>query len=168
MRFQLNALRVSLTVAAAGFIVPFTAQATDTTTSLPVAATVVSTCVVAATPLVFGNYTSTAATDTQAESKLVVVCTPGAAYDVALNAGQNSNDVTTRQLAGATPGAVLNYGIYRDATRSQNWGDTAGSDTVTSTGTGTDQVLSVYGSIPAQQAAAIGAYTDVVTVTVSY
>ncbi|MGH8631591.1 MAG: hypothetical protein ACREU7_12630, partial [Burkholderiales bacterium] len=74
MRFQLNALRVSFAVAAAGLISPIVTQAAtgQTQTSLPVAATVVSTCVVAATPLVFGNYSSTTATDTEAESKIVV------------------------------------------------------------------------------------------------
>lgn len=169
MRFHLNALRVSLTVAAASLVGPIGAQAASTTTTLPVAATVVSTCVVAATPLVFGNYSSTTATATEADSRIVVLCTPGAVYDVALDAGQNSNDVTARKLAGAGPGSdTLDYAIFRDAGRAQNWGTTPGSDTVTGTGTGADQVHTVYGSIPAQQAAAIGAYSDVVTVTVSY
>lgn len=167
MRFQLNALRVSFAVAAAG-LMPLSSHAANATATLPVAATVVSTCVVAATPLVFGNYSSTTAADTEAESKVVVACTPGTAYDVALDAGQNSSSVSDRKLAGPTAGATLAYGLYRDANHSQNWGNTPGSDTITGTGDGDEQAISVYGNIPQGQVAPVGAYTDVVTVTVSY
>jgi len=167
MSLHHRALRASLTAGVAAFAVHGTSVvAAEGTTSMPVVATVVSACVVAATPLAFGNYTSTTAPDTDSESRLVVVCTPGATYKVGLGGGQ-SQDVDNRKMAGADEGDVLGYSLSKDAAHTENWGNT-GADMVDGTGTGTDQVLTVYGRIPAGQAVAVGGYTDVVTVTVSY
>jgi spore coat protein U-like protein len=49
-----------------------------------------------------------------------------------------------------------------------NWGQTVGTDTVSSTGTGAVQSFTVYGQVPAQSTPAPGAYSDTITVTVTY
>jgi spore coat protein U-like protein len=64
----------------------------------------------------------------------------------------------------------LTYQLYSDAARTMIWGDgTAGTVTVSahvaSNGT---QNNTVYGRIPALQGVRPGAYTDTITVTVTY
>ncbi|MFX5809037.1 spore coat protein U domain-containing protein, partial [Acinetobacter baumannii] len=55
-----------------------------------------------------------------------------------------------------------------DSARSNNWGSTIGTDTVTGTGSGLTQTLTVYGQIAAAQTPLAGAYSDTVTVTLTY
>lgn len=170
MKLHQHALRAGLAMGTIALTLQTTAAgaAGATVAVMPVVATVVSTCVAVATPLVFGNYASTTADPTDADARVTVNCTPGAAYEVGLNAGQNSTDVNARMLKGAGPTDLLGYMIFSDAARSQVWGDTAGTNTVSGSGLGAEQVINVYGRLPAQQVAPLGAYNDVVTVTVSY
>ncbi|HSW13518.1 MAG TPA: spore coat U domain-containing protein [Solimonas sp.] len=169
MKLHHTGLRASLAMTAIALAAQSTTAAADSTTAtMPVAATVIATCVTVATPLVFGNYSAAGADPTDADARVTVTCTPGAAYEVALNAGQNSADASARKLKGAGDSDFLDYSIYSDASRTQVWGDTSGVNTVSGSGLGAEQVLSVYGRMPAQQASPLGAYVDVVTVTVSY
>ena len=47
-------------------------------------------------------------------------------------------------------------------------GNTIGIDTVSATGTGMTQSLSIYGRVPPQATPRPGAYADTVTMTVTY
>ena len=70
---------------------------------------------------------------------------------------------------------VLNYNLYSNSTRTTVWGDGTGS---TQTVLGSNQVkpatptftdnFTVYGSVPALQDAAVGAYSDNITITLTY
>jgi spore coat protein U-like protein len=62
----------------------------------------------------------------------------------------------------------INYALYRDSARTANWGNTVGTDTVSGTGTGANQSLTVYGRVPAQTTPVAGTYTDTIVVTVTY
>jgi spore coat protein U-like protein len=64
--------------------------------------------------------------------------------------------------------ALVNYRLYRDAGRTQNWGNSIGTDTLAGTGNGAAQAITVYGRVPAQSTPAAGTYTDTVAVTVTY
>ena len=59
--------------------------------------------------------------------------------------------------------------MYRNAARTERWGNVPGTDTVPGVGTGeaNPQTVTVYGRVPAQSAPA-GTYIDVVTVTLTY
>jgi len=63
---------------------------------------------------------------------------------------------------------LLSYSLYEDSGHTTVWGQTIGTNTVTGTGTGLPVTQTVYGQIPAQQAMPVGAYTDTITVTVTY
>jgi spore coat protein U-like protein len=65
-------------------------------------------------------------------------------------------------------GATVGYALYSNAGRTTNWGNTVGTDTVSGTGNGTGQALTVYGRVPPQSTPAPGAYSDTITVTVTY
>lgn len=91
----------------------------------------------------------------------------GTPYNVTLNAGQNSGagGVADRNMTNGT--ALLPYQLYRDPGRSEVWGNTVPTDTVTGTGTGAVQTIPVYGRVPSANVPA-GSYLDVVTATVVY
>jgi spore coat protein U-like protein len=147
-------------------LLPTAAMAATTTTTMAVSATVISACIVAATPMAFGNYDPTSATATTSTSVISVTCTSAAPYNVGLDKGANGSSVTARLLkVGAN---TLPYSLYSDASRTVNWGNTVGTDTVTGTGSGILQNVTVYGRIPAGATVPAGAYTDTVTVTVTY
>lgn len=136
-----------------------------TNTTFSVTSTVLSACTVSATNLAFGSYTLT---QLDATSTVNVICTFGTAYDVGLNAGTGSGaTVATRKMTGPSS-QTLNYTLYKEAARTTVWGDTVGADTVTGTGAGTPQALTVYGRAPGSQASGVGLYTDTITVTVTY
>ena len=141
------------------------AAAATASNSFGVTATVQATCTVAATTLSFGSYTGTAANATSAVS---VTCTNATPYTVGLSAGVASGaTVTARKMTGPASG-LLSYSLFSDPSRTLNWGQTVGSDTVTGTGNGAVQALTVYGQTPAGQYLAPGTYTDTITATITY
>ncbi len=159
-----------LTLAVTAFAIasPDSAQAATTTTTIAVTATVQPSCTVSATALAFGSYNPLSATPLDGTSTITVNCTTGTVYTVGLNAGTTGGaTVTTRQML--LSANALNYTLYRDSGRTNNWGNTPGTDTPASaTATTSAASLTVYGRIPALQNVPAGAYTDTVTVTVNY
>jgi spore coat protein U-like protein len=143
------------------------------TTTFGVSASVVSNCLVSATALAFGNY-APGQGDVDQTSSVSVRCTSGQSFNVGLNAGATVGaTVTTRAMLNGTN--QLAYGLYTNVARTTNWGNTVGTDTQTGTGAGfaaaNAQAFTVHGRVPdsaANQAAPVGAYTDTVTVTVTY
>lgn len=125
-----------------------------------------STCiVVSASDLNFGN-AGVLSANIDSTSTISVQCTTTTPYTIGLNQGVNGGSVTTRQMAGS--GGLINYSIFRDAGRVQNWGTTAGTDTVAGVGNGAAQNYTVYGRVPPQTTPAPALYTDTITVTVTY
>lgn len=141
--------------------------AATSTTTFQVTATVLSTCVLAATPLVFGNYDPNAGTALDINSTITATCTIGTPYDIGLDAGTAAGaTVTTRQM---TNGAnALNYALYSDSARTLNWGQTIGTDTVSGTGGVIPVIHTVYGRIPPGQNVPALLYTDTITATITF
>jgi spore coat protein U-like protein len=141
------------------------AQAATATATMPVSATVLAACLVVALPLAFGNYTGA---QNDAQSTITVTCTPGTTYNVRLDAGTATGATVTSRAMTFNTTNTLGYAIYRNAGRTQNWGQTDNTDTVQGTGSGLPQLLPVYGRIPANEFAANGLYADQIGVTVAY
>ena len=154
-----------LSVATGVALMPTLASAATATTTFLVTTTVLNTCIVAAAPLAFGNYDPTSGTDTDATNAISVTCTSTAPYNIGLDKGTNGTSVTARLMKLSS---TLTYSLYSNAGRTTNWGNTVGTDTVTGTGTGILQTYTVYGRSPHGAAVPAGAYTDTVTVTVTY
>ncbi len=129
--------------------------------ALPAAA---ATCTVSATAVAFGNYTGAIVDVT---GTITVNCSRGAAYDVGLNAGTATGATITNRSMTGPAGALLGYGLYSNSTHTTNWGNTAATNWVTGTGSGANQVITVYAQLPAGRYVAPGSYTDTITVTVS-
>lgn len=167
-----NSKRLLVVASAAAILVSTSlvpaAHASSTATALmPVTATVLSACGVVAAPLVFGNYDPTSASALTANTSVLVTCTFGTPYNVGLSQGLGTGaTITNRKMMSGSN--TLTYQLFKDAAFSLNWGQTIGTDTAIGTGTSLPQSLTVYGRIPASQAAPQGLYADTVTVTVTY
>lgn len=140
-------------------------EAATATTTFSVTATVTATCLISATSLAFGSYTGALATATATVS---VTCTNTTPYNVGLDPGTSSGATATARKMTGPSGALLGYGLYQDSAHSIVWGNTVGTNTVTGTGNGSAQALTVYGQVPAGQYVTPGAYTDTITATVTY
>lgn len=140
------------------------AVAGNTTTTMLVSATVLTTCLVVATPLAFGVYSGAQADST---ATITVTCTATSPWNIGLDPGTASGaTVSTRAMQFGSES--LNYGLYRDASRSLNWGQTIGTDTLAGTGTGLPQINTVYGRVPAGQYPSPGVYLDTITATLTF
>jgi len=137
-------------------------------TSFTVSAMVASNCLVSATSLDFGSEGVLSA-NVDATNSVDIRCTPGTAWAAALGAGNGvGGTIALRRMTGPA-GARLDYTIYRNAGRTEVWGDgTSGTFTMTGSGTGSIQANTSYGRVPAQTTPAPGAYADTIIVTVTY
>lgn len=144
------------------------ASAATATTTFQVTATVISSCLVSATNLAFGNYDPLAAGPTDGASTVTVQCTLLTPFTIGLNAGTGTGaTVAARKMTKG--GDTLTYSLYQDVTRTTTvWGNTPGTDTVASAGTGIAVAFPVYGRIPAAQSVNTGSYADTITVTVNF
>jgi spore coat protein U domain-containing protein, fimbrial subunit CupE1/2/3/6 len=129
-----------------------------------VSATVTSQCSVSASTLDFGTVGVLLA-NTDGTSSLTVQCASGVAYQVGLDNGQHASG-TTRRMQG--PGGLVAYELYRNTARTQRWGTTLNTDTVSGSGSGSNQALTVFGRVPTQTTPSAGTYNDTITVTVTY
>jgi spore coat protein U-like protein len=144
---------------------PIPALAVIATNTFGVSANVPASCLITATALAFGNYTGA---QTDSASTLSVTCTNTTTYSVGLGAGTSGGTATARQMAGPNTGLFLFYGLFSDAARTINWGDTGGTGIAIGTGTGATQTITVFGRVSAGQLVAPGAYADTITATVTY
>ena len=140
-------------------------RAATATATMAVSATVLSTCLITATALPFGNYTGVL---TNVSTSVVVTCTTGTTYNVGLDPGQATGATTTTRKMKGTLGGLLSYSLYQDSGHSTNWGNVVGTDTKSGTGSGVAQTLTVYGQVTANQYVAPDAYSDLITATITY
>ena len=143
--------------------------AVTSTGVLPISATVIDSCIVAATPIAFGSYNSTSAAPLDISGTVTTLCSNGTSYGVSMNAGTGVGATLTTRKMTAISGTTLNYGTFTDAAHTSTWGDgTGGTATVTGIGTGLPQVANAYGRVFPGQTSSTGAYADTITVTVTY
>jgi spore coat protein U-like protein len=148
-KFTKLVLAAALTVGAAA------AQAQTATTTFTVSADVQESCSVAATNLVFGNYLATAGAPLDTTSTITVTCTNGATYGVDVGATPMNRNMTG-------PGGNLTYGMFNEVGRTTEFAVSGAS------GSGSAQAYTVFGRVPAGQFVTAGAYSALVTVTVTY
>ncbi len=137
-------------------------------TTFTVSATVASNCLVSATTLDFGS-TGVLNANVDSTNTISVTCTNGTPWNASLSAGSGvGGTVALRKMTGPG-GATIDYTIYRNAGRTEVWGDgTSGTFTLSGTGTGLAQAQTGYGRVPAQSTPAAATYTDTVVVTITY
>lgn len=143
------------------------ADAATVTNTFQVRITLTNACDVtttAPTTLDFGSHGLLSANVDQT-STITVTCTSGAAYNIGLDGG-GAADINARVMANGTD--HVGYQLYQPSGYTTVWGNTVGTDTVSSTGTGTAQTFTVNGRVPPQTTPPAATYTDTITVTVTY
>lgn len=151
---------LALMIMAAG---PAQAQTTDTDT-LTVTATVKSGCQLTGGTMAFGDYVSGQTTDLDVSGSINYANCAVGTLTFALDGGTNGN-VSDRKMKSG--GNTLNYQLFRNSTRTANWGTGGDSQQVQLLVAGGGS-LAVYGRIPKSQAAAAGSYSDTVTITLTF
>lgn len=174
MRHSKSIRLASVTLVLAGMGIAPASMAATATGSMLVTASVFSTCAVVATPIVFGSYTQA---QLDASALITVTCTPDIGiYNVGLNKGQGASATTTTRHLSSLAADALNYSLYRDSGRTQNWGEVLNTDTLSSALATTTllavKTFTVYGRIPAAQpvngSIAGLLYSDTIQVSVNY
>ena len=138
-------------------------------------------CTVTASGVVFGVYDPVVASPDDSTGTITVRCVytgPGGAdstnYSVTLSPGGGLGFAPRKLSAGA---ATLDYNLYRDAGRTQVWGNGTGGTTIITgnikvgPGAGNNTKTAnhiVYGRIPAQQDPNSGNYSDSILVTLTF
>ncbi len=97
-----------------------------------------------------------------------VQCTNSTPYTVALSAGGGSGATVAGRKMTSAANDTVTYALYRDASRTQIWGVTQNVDTASGTGNGGVQTYTAYGRVAAQATPAMGSYSDLVSVTITY
>jgi len=147
------------------------AQAATRTDGFQVSATVSGNCLITAQDMNFGSFELTDTTDQRTTSDILVRCTNGTTYGIALSAG--SGTFATRTLVNGSNSIA--YNLYTDATLASVWGDDSGTTDIV-TGTGNGMGISnlithkVHGQILGSEnlGARPGTYTSTITATITY
>jgi spore coat protein U-like protein len=135
-------------------------------------------CSVSAPNVSFGSYDVFAGSQITSTTTISVTCTlTGNAtttvnYAIALSPGLSNTFVQRTMKSGAN---ALGYNLYSNSTRTTVWGDgsgaaptVSGSMTLTKSARTNTDSPTAYGSVPALQDVGVGAYSDSITITVSY
>jgi len=92
-------------------------------------------------------------------------CPKGTDWQVGLDDGRHFNG-EFRGMAG--PGGVIAYDLYRNAGRTQRWGDLLSGEYSDGKGKEGVETLTIYGRVPVQPTPAQGFYSDTITITLVF
>jgi len=123
-------------------------------------------CSAYASSIVFGTYDLITV---QVTGTITVTCTSGAAFHIGLNAGNTPGaTITNREMFGGQGGQnTLAYQLFSDPGYTINWGNSAGTNWVSGTGTGGAQTFTIYAQVPSKQNTPSGSYTDTITASIT-
>lgn len=163
-------------LAIAAFAFVGVASAATATNTFNVKMTVASVCAIktAPTDIDFGTLAAGAVV-APGSTSIVVNCSKGTTYNVGLTPASGST-AGLGSMIGPLPSTPIPYQLHQTTAAGAVWGNVVGTNTLTGTGLG-------MGNVPAQQTAftafatvaagatdtvTLGAYTELVTVTVTY
>ncbi|MDB5986022.1 MAG: spore Coat Protein domain protein [Nevskia sp.] len=154
-------------------LISISANASTATNTFLVQITLTASCAVSASTLNFGSSVGVLTTAVSNTTTVSVTCSNTTPYNVGLDAGTVSGSlVANRLMAGTTAGntgTTLQFQLCSDGTACNTvWGNTVGTNTVSGTGTGAAQALTVYGKVPIQTTPKPDLYQTTITATVTY
>ena len=139
------------------------------TSTFDVTLKIIADCIISANPLDFGQSQGVLQTAVTANTTLNVTCTATTPYNVGLNAGTGTGSSTSARLMSGTAGNSSTVGFnLKQTSGGANWGNTQGTDTLSGTGSGVVQNLTVYGQVPAQATPQPDTYKSTITATVYF
>lgn len=148
---------------------------TDISGTFPfsVSATVTKYCEVSALDMDFGAIDALATGPVTQTTNITTRCTKDTPYQIALEPGGTptptggSGTLRSASTLLSNPDTYVSYGLFRNASFTQPWGNAPGSNTSSQTGSGINQITTVYGRISNVNVIP-DTYSDTVTVKVSY
>lgn len=143
------------------------AHAAEETAQFQVRMVIEESCTISSAPtdIDFLTHTRSTGTPVTATGTLSVNCSEGTPYQIGLDSGIHSESAGERRMSNGS--VLVPYNLYQDATRTNRWGNTEGTDMKSAVGTATDQDHTVFGEVPSTNFPA-GTYTDTVTARVVY
>jgi spore coat protein U-like protein len=143
-------------------------------------ASAVITCTFTSVPgVAIGVYQDFATTATPGTGSVTVQCTHTGGgsnnvnFVIAIGTSANTGQVNTRAMKNTANTDLLTYNLYRDVAHTQIWGNTVGTNTLSTpltaiaTNTSKSASVTIYALVPALQSASAGSYTDSVSITVT-
>lgn len=132
-------------------------------------------CTAASTSIAFGQYDPQSSSTIDNAGSITVTCQATISllilYNVQLSTGVSGAYSQRKMLNGTAP---MNYQIYTNAARTTVWGDGTSSTQYITDGYllqvigPVSKSYNVYGRIPGSQNVKAGAYTDTVTILITY
>jgi spore coat protein U-like protein len=126
-------------------------------------------CSISATGVNFGTYDPSAGSPNDSTGSVTYRCNRRDPITIFLSRG-NAPTFAPRQMRNGVE--IMNYNLYRDATRTTIWGDGTGGTSVffDPAPPGRDErvTISIFGRIPPGQDVASGTYSDNITATVNW
>lgn len=113
-----------------------------------------------------GNQTIDAQTTGAGNGSIVMECSNGTTFTIALDNGQHYASSTRSMVNAGDPSVLLNYTLYQNVARTVPW---TNSSPLTGTASGAPTTFPVYGRIPPGQAGiTAGTYNDTIQVVISW
>jgi spore coat protein U-like protein len=139
------------------------------TSAFDVTLKIIADCTIAANALDFGQSQGVLATAVNVNTTLNITCTNTTPYNIGLNAGTGTGSTTASRLMSGTGAntSTVAFNLFQ-ASGATNWGNTQGTDTKSGVGSGTSQVHTVYGQVPAQATPQPDTYKSTITATVYF
>jgi spore coat protein U-like protein len=126
-------------------------------------------CTISVTSVAFGSYNVFTSTAIDSAGTVTYRCNSTAAnISIALSKGSSSS-FSPRTLRKG--GETLNYNLYRNAARTNIWGDGTGGTSVYTRANppnNSNVNLTIYGRIPALQDVSAGNYSDTVSAVINF
>jgi spore coat protein U-like protein len=139
------------------------------TAGMPVRIEIVASCIVSASDLNFGAYSSKDSATLLGQTTVQLQCGAQTTAEVSLDAGSGPGGNTSRRRMEQDAGQDrLDYDLFQDAGRTVHWGDRSGVDTLEVQTAGVPLAIPVYGQVPGGQRVRDGTYSDTITVRVVY
>jgi spore coat protein U-like protein len=133
----------------------------------------ITSCSIGSAVITFSSYDTVAKAQVDAIGSITISCTGrGNTHNFVINAtGGNTNSCTSRSMRRTAGTATLNYQVYRNSTRSNEWCDSTKALTFSFSfgfnGSTETVTIPVYGRIAAtQNPSAAGPYTDTLSISV--
>lgn len=113
-----------------------------------------------------GNQTIDAQTTGAGNGSIVMECSNGTTFTIALDNGQHYASSTRSMVNAGNPAVLLNYALYQNVARTVPW---TNSSPLSGTASGAPATFPVYGRIPpGQTGITAGTYNDTIQVVISW
>lgn len=138
-----------------------------TTDTLDVQITIVDECTLGSIGGINFGSTGLIGADIDQQGTISVTCTDGTPYTVSLDEGGGTGATEASRLMTRSAGSeTVAYILSRNIGHTLLWG--TGPNAYSGVGSGTEQVLDVFGRVPIQTTPVAGTYQDTVTVTLTF